>query len=122
MGATASAWGPPSAARPAALRPLRPLRPRRRLPGAPLLWRGGAAFLEGGRPLTLAGPPWPTHGSLLGLVLARGGRDGLREAEGGLRILDGIPLALRDVRTLLEKGCPPRSSLLDSEAPSFVLS
>lgn len=67
------------------------------------MMRDGAAFLGRGRPLL---PGWQvaTHRSLLGLVLARGGRDGLREAEGSLGVLDGVPLSLRDVGALLGEG------------------
>ena len=52
-----------------------------------------------------------THGSLLGLFLACGGWDGLREAESSLGILNGIALSLGDVGTLLEGEQSRRVSL-----------
>lgn len=76
------------------------------LPGLPL--REGATFLEKGKPLFLGWAEGAAYGSLLGLVLARGGWDGFREAEGSLGVLDRISLSLRDVRSLLGEGTPAR--------------
>lgn len=45
-----------------------------------------------------------THGFLPGLLLARGGWDGLREAVGSLGVLDRVSLSLWDVGALLGEG------------------